>query len=244
MRRPLAVLATGLVATVLVAVPAAAHVSVTPGEAPSGGYARLDFSVPHGCDGESTNEVAVAIPPGAVSIKPEFLVGWDVETEIGPYDEPVELHGEEITEGVVSVTWTAQEGFELPDGQFRTFGLSVKLPEGEPGTQLAFPTVQGCVDGAETAWVTVPEGDEEPEHPAPMVTLTAADGGHGDAGTETEAAVEDVAATEAAATEATATAAASTADDGGLDPLAIAALAIALVALGFGIGNWSAARRR
>lgn len=148
MRRPLAFAAATAAATVLVAFPAAAHVSVTPSDAAAGGYATLAFSVPHGCDGESTNTIEVAIPAGVVSVKPEFVAGWDATTEIGPYDEPVELHGDEITEGAVAVTWTAQDdAAALPDDQFRTFGITMKLPDAEPGTELPFPTVQGCVDG-------------------------------------------------------------------------------------------------
>lgn len=105
-------------------------------------------------------------------------------------------------------------------------------------------TVQGCVDGSETAWITIPEGDEEVDAPAPTVTLTDADGGHGgatDDSTEAAEAAEGDASTEAAADAAGA--ALSEPSDDRLDPLALGALAVALLALGMGIGAWFTARR-
>ena len=41
---------------------AAAHVTVTPEEAPAEGYAMLFFTVPHGCDDAATTSVSVKMP--------------------------------------------------------------------------------------------------------------------------------------------------------------------------------------
>jgi uncharacterized protein YcnI len=172
----LAFVLAGLLA--LSASPAAAHVSANPGEAAAGGYAAIRFRVGHGCEGEPTERLTIQIPDGVVSVKPEQIPGWTVETEIGPFEEPVELHGEQVTEGVKVVTWTAEEGNALPDTQFKEFGLSMRLPE-DDGT-LYFPTVQSCLGGGEHAWIEIPEeGADEPESPAPSVRLTAGGGGHG-----------------------------------------------------------------
>lgn len=240
MRRPLLMTAATLAATLLVAGPASAHVSATPSEGASGGYARFAFRVPHGCDGAPTDEVAIQMPAGVVSVKPEFVPGWDAVAEIGPYDEPVELHGEELTEGVQSVTWTAQPGQELPDDHFREFGLSVKLPDGEAGDALYFPTVQSCPDGSEIAWIEIPSGDEEPESPAPSVTLTTADDAHGhDAGDDEddEPVVHDTATAESAP------AGLAAAEDDGPDALTIVALAVGLLGLVVGGAGLAIARR-
>ncbi|HVL99237.1 MAG TPA: YcnI family protein [Egibacteraceae bacterium] len=157
--------------------PVLAHVTINPQEAAADSYARFAFRVGHGCEGSPTTEVAVQIPPGVVSVKPELVPGWEYETVVGELSEPVELHGEEITEGVQEVRWFG--GPPIPDEAFQEFGLSVRLPDAA-GDILYFPVAQRCGEG-EHAWIERPdEGrpDEELEEPAPGLLLTAG-GGHG-----------------------------------------------------------------
>jgi hypothetical protein len=70
----------------------------------------------------------------------------------------------------------------LPDGQRDAFELSLQLPDAE-GETLAFPIVQSCERG-ETGWTEEAADGQDPEeleHPAPLVTITAADAeGHGE----------------------------------------------------------------
>lgn len=240
MRRLLTTVTAATAATLLLAGPAAAHVSISPSEAPAGGYARLALRVPHGCDGAATDEVAVSIPAGVTSVKPEQVVGWDVATEVGPYDEPVVLHGEEVTEGVQVVTWTAQDGQELPDELFREFGLSLKLPD--EGEVASFPVVQGCVDGSETSWI---EEGEDAEHPAPALTMTAAEGdGHGHDDATAEPAADTADAEDAADDDVDAAPAAlETTTDAGTDPLTVVALVVGALGLAAGVAGLTAARR-
>lgn len=154
---------------------ASAHVTANPAEAPADGYTMVKFRVPHGCEESATTKLSIQIPDGVVSVTPEAVPGWEVSVVEGPYEEPVLLHGEEVTEGVKEVTWT---GGPLDAHQFADFGLSMKMPPAE-GETLWFPAVQTCEQG-ETAWITIPvEGEEEPDTPAPGVTLVAASGGHG-----------------------------------------------------------------
>lgn len=249
---------TRLVATVLVALlisavaaPAWAHTTANPGQAEAGGFAKIDFRVPHGCEGQPTEVLTVQIPEGVVSVKPEQVPGWEASTEIGPYDEPVELHGQEVTEGVKVATWTAQDGNELPDGQFREFGLSVRLPD-RAGETLYFPAVQICSDGSEAAWIEIPEDGQDPhglEAPAPSVALVASsEHGHGDSDSvETQhaddaagTADEEAAAPSGDAGEATLAAAGA----GGTDTLTIVALVVAVLGLAAGVGGIAVARRR
>jgi periplasmic copper chaperone A len=245
-RRSAATLLLAGATAVLLAAPASAHVTVNPSTAAAGGYAALDLRVPHGCEGEATERLEVQIPDGVVSVKPEQVPGWQVSTEIGEYDEPVELHGSPVTEGVQVVTWTAEAGQELPDDQFRDFGLSVRLPDGE-GETLIFPSVQTCVDGSEEAWIqTSDDPDAELDYPAPGLTLTAGqDGqGHDDAtagdedGAEADAAAHDA---DAAGEELTATPAAAE-TEGGTDALTYAALALGALGLLAGVAGLLAAR--
>jgi uncharacterized protein YcnI len=178
-------IALAAAAALVLAAPAAAHVTANPSTAPSDGFAVISFRVPHGCDGSPTTALSVQIPEGVVNVKPQAVAGWQVATKIGKYAEPVDLFGEPVTEGVKEVTWS---GGSLPDDQYQDFGLSVKLPPLDPGTKLNFPTVQRCQQGVER-WIQVPvEGEEEPELPTPQVELIAASGEdeHGASGTGAE----------------------------------------------------------
>ncbi len=159
-----------LLVLIAVAFPAtaAAHVSVSPEEAPAEGYAMLSFTVPHGCDAAATNRLRIKMPPQVVSATPGVVSGWKIDTVEGKLPRPSEMHGETVTEGVREITWT---GGPLPDGQLEQFPLSVAFA-GEEGETAEFKVLQSCVNGAETAWIqSTPAGGEEPEHPAPAVTF-------------------------------------------------------------------------
>lgn len=172
--RVAAVLAA-LVAPLIWSAAAGAHVTPQDPEAPSGAYFTTAFKVGHGCDGSPTTKVELKLADGVTSVKPQPVPGWELSTTTRTLDPPIELHGTEITETVDTVIW---EGGPLPDDQLQMFWVSMKLPEDAPGTALEFPVVQTCEVG-ETAWIqSTVEGEEEPESPAPIVTLTEADGGH------------------------------------------------------------------
>ncbi|MCK5890847.1 MAG: YcnI family protein [Aeromicrobium sp.] len=171
--------ALGLGAATLAAGAASAHVTVTPSTTASGAYSLLTFSNPHGCDGSPTTKVSISIPDGIYAVTPTRHADYTIEKVMEPLADPVDDgHGGEYTERVSEVVYTATT--PLPDGYRDAFELQLKLPEGEAGEQLAFPTIQTCETG-ETAWIdeTV-EGEPEPDAPAPAFTLTAAtDDGHG-----------------------------------------------------------------
>ncbi len=158
---------------------AGAHVGTSPSEAPAVSRQVIDLRIGHGCDGSPTTKVAIKIPDGVVAVTPQHIPGWTVEVETGPIT-PYDDHGTQVTEGVTKVTWT---GGPLPDGEYQTFGLSLKLPD-TPGETVSFPTVQTCEQG-ETPWIELPaEGGAEPEHPAPAVVLTEATGDDHDHGSD------------------------------------------------------------
>jgi uncharacterized protein YcnI len=225
-------------ATALAVAPAAAsaHVTVSPAEGPADGFTKLDFGVPHGCDGSSTDTLRVQIPEGVVSVKPQVVAGWEVSTKEGKYAEPVELHGETVSEGVKEVTW---RGGPLKDENLQVFGMSVKLPPGKAGDKLYFPTIQECAKG-ETAWIQIPEDDqseEELDEPAPALTLTAAEGEHGAAEAKDEAAAEGAnASSQVQATD-------TDEDEGPSEGLAWAGVALGGLGLLAGGAGLAAARR-
>ena len=216
-------------AVLLTAGPAAAHVSISPEEGTAGSYTVLTASVPHGCDGSPTTEVAIQMPEEILSVTPTRNPLWEVRTVVQQLDEPVaDAHGNEVTERVAQVVYTARE--PLPEGYRDAFELSLQLPDAA-GETLAFPVVQTCEQG-ETAWVeTAADGDtEELEAPAPTVTLLAA--GDTAEGSTQESPVEETSAetTDDSSTSTTA--------------LSVAALVAGLVALAVGVLALVTARRR
>ncbi|MEU0069018.1 YcnI family protein [Streptomyces sp. NPDC006332] len=175
-------------AVVVLSSPAFAHVSVQPeGVAAKGGYAVIDFKVPNERDNASTTKLEVNFPTDhpLASVMPEPVPGWDVKVTKSKLAKPVEAHGEQITEAVSKVTWTAT-GAGIKAGFFEKFPLSVgALPE--DADQLVFKAIQTYSNKEVVRWIEEQkEGDEEPETPAPVLTLSAAseDGHHGSAAAE------------------------------------------------------------
>jgi uncharacterized protein YcnI len=159
-----------------VAAPAAAHVTVDPGEATQGERARVDFRVPNESDTESTTELAVHFPEETPisSASVGKVPGWSVEVTYRTLDEPIDGgHGEQISEVVEVISWTADdEDAAIQPGEFIEFPVSLgPLPEVE---QLIFRTLQTYSDGEVVRWIDPPEGDAEPANPAPVLTLSAA----------------------------------------------------------------------
>ena len=104
-------------------------------------------------------------PPGFYSISYEPVVGWSVDVKMRKLKKPAEQFGEKVTEEVDEVTITA-EGAGIAPGQFRDFGLSLKMPN-EPGKALTFKALQTYSSGEVVRWIGPPDAEE----PAPQVTL-------------------------------------------------------------------------
>ncbi|MFJ6195481.1 DUF1775 domain-containing protein [Micromonospora sp. NPDC092111] len=167
---------TAVAATVLgFTGPAAAHVSVNPKEATQGGYGRFAFRVPNESDTASTTKVEVVLPEnapvGSVSTMP--VPGWTVAVEKRKVDPPIEVHGSQLTEAVSKLTWTATGDAAVKPGQFQEFPVSMgPLPQVD---RMVFKTLQTYSDGNVSRWIEEPTaGGEEPENPAPVLTLAAA----------------------------------------------------------------------
>ncbi|MEU3209269.1 YcnI family protein [Streptomyces cyaneofuscatus] len=174
-------IAAGVAAStvLLLAGPAAAHVSVQPqGEAAKGGYATLNFKVPNERDQASTVKLEVNFPADhpLSSVTPEAVPGWKIAITKGKLDKPLEVHGRKITEAVTKVTWTA-DGSKIAPGYFQQFPVSVgQLPE--DADQLVFKAIQTYDNKEVVRWIEEPKGGEEPDSPAPVLKLTAATEDH------------------------------------------------------------------
>jgi uncharacterized protein YcnI len=169
---------------------ASAHVEVDPSSAAAGSYSLLTFSVGHGCDGSATTALTIDIPEPIASVTPTVNPGWDVTKVEVDLAEPTEdSHGDAVSTRVGQIRYTALA--PLADGLRTTFELSLQIPaDAAVGDTLAFPVLQSCEVG-ETNWSeAVTEGEAEPAHPAPTVTVAAAAGetGHDHGTTDTTAA--------------------------------------------------------
>jgi uncharacterized protein YcnI len=213
-----------VVATLVLAPAAAAHVTLQPEQAPAGGFTRLDVRVPNERDNAGTTKVVVQMPPGFLSVSYEPVPGWDVELTMRQLDEPVEQFGEQVTEEVGRITFTGDgETGVIRPGEFQDFGLSLQVPEGRPGTMLTFKALQTYSNGEVVRWIGPPDSEE----PAPQVELTPAE--------EQEAAAPT-------AQEPAAPAATEEDDDG--NGLAIAALIVGALGLATGVAALFLSRRR
>jgi periplasmic copper chaperone A len=166
---------------------AQAHVTVQPEEVPAGGFTRFDVRVPNERDNATTSKVELRLPEGFVFASYEPVQGWRVDVKMRRLAQPVESHGEQITEEVGQITWTATDpSAAIQPGQFRDFGLSVGLPENaQEGAVLRFPAIQTYDNGEVVRWIGPPDSEE----PAAQVTLTAAEGEH--SGSSSEGSADD-----------------------------------------------------
>lgn len=160
---------------------AEAHVSFVSPSVATEATTVISLQVPHGCDGQATNEVRVSLPEGFVFAKPQPKPGWQIEIITRDYAKPYDDHGTKVTSGPSEIRW---KGGDLPDAYYDTFNIQGKISGIEAGQRLAFSTVQVC--GAKTAsWVDIAKEGGDPhslKNPAPTLLVTAADakgqGGH------------------------------------------------------------------
>ncbi|MEI5008717.1 YcnI family protein [Streptomyces sp. PmtA] len=160
--------------------PAVAHVSVQPqGEAAKGGYATVNFKVPNERDNAATVKLEVTVPADhpLSSVMPQPVPGWKAEVTKTKLAKPLSVHGKQITEAVSKITWTAAGG-KIGPGEFQQFPVSLgQLPE--DADKLVFKALQTYDNKEVVRWIEEPqEGAAEPEHPAPVLALSAATGDH------------------------------------------------------------------
>lgn len=211
------VLASAIAALLALVPVASAHVTVQPEEIPAGGFTRLDVRVPTERDDASTTKVELQFPPGFLSVSTEPVPGWDAKIVKRKLDKPVEQFGEQVSEEVGQVSFTANgQAAGIGPGEFQDFGLSMSVPD-KAGSTLTFKAVQTYSSGEVVRWIGPPDS----EGPAPQVKLAAAQPEGG--------------ASEPAADEQPTAPAESGGDDDSGNTLAIIALVVAIAALAAGL---------
>jgi uncharacterized protein YcnI len=162
-----------VIAALLFATPAYAHVTLEGRQAAIGTWYKAVFAVPHGCAGSATTKIRVQIPDGVIDVKPMPKPGWNVEVVKGKYAAPYDFHGGKISEGAKEVVWS---GGKLLDDNYDELVISTYLTATlKPDTVLYFPTVQECEQGI-NRWIDIPadaEHTHDTKSPAPGVKLIA-----------------------------------------------------------------------
>lgn len=157
---------------------ASAHVTVSaPGAISGGGDTLITFRVPDESDAASTVGLKLRLPIdkpiASVLVQPH--PGWTSTTKQSKLSTPIKTDDGEITQAVSEIDWKADlAGTGIKPGQFDQFVvIAGQLPDA--GT-LTFKVVQTYSDGKTTSWIDVaaPGSTAEPEHPAPVLTMGAA----------------------------------------------------------------------
>ncbi len=160
---------TLLIAAVLAAPFAQAHIGLEQNSATAGAYQKLTFKVGHGCDGSATNAITVLLPEAVTGAKPMPKAGWTISTADAKLNAPVVSHGVTITSAVREVSW---KGGPLPDSQYDEFSMQVKLPDA--AGKYYFKVTQVCEMGR-AEWNELPAAaGPKMKFPAPMLEVIPA----------------------------------------------------------------------
>jgi uncharacterized protein len=174
-RRLAAALTVSAIALLTLGGPASAHVSVNPREATKGGFAKLSFRVPTESADASTVKLEVQFPDPTTaplafaSVQPH--PGWSYKVDTVHLDTPVKSDDGDVTDVVGTITWTADSpDAGIKPGEFDEFNISVG-PLPTTVDSMTFKAVQTYSNGDVVRWI---EAGESADHPAPVLTLTAA----------------------------------------------------------------------
>lgn len=170
------IVAASIGAVLLLAGPAAAHVTVIADDSARGAAdSILTFRVPNEEDAAVTTKVDIKFPAKnpIASVKPAPKPGWTVTTKSVTFNPPIKTDDGEIIQGVGEVIYRAKSNADgIPAGGFEAFQILVgPLPD---AADVAFPTVQTYSNGKTAAWVEpVTDASNPPDSPAPVLTLSA-----------------------------------------------------------------------
>ncbi len=162
MRKFLAALSAAAI-LMIVAVPAFAHVTIQPNEAPTGSFFKFAVRVPNESDVANT-KVEVTFPENLIFVSFQPKAGWERKVTMKKLDEPIEAFGASIDEVVDVVTWS---GGKIGPGEFEEFNFSAKVPDEEG--EIEFAATQTYEDGEVVTW----QGAEDSDNPSPRATIVA-----------------------------------------------------------------------
>lgn len=167
--------AGAVVAVMVWAGPAAAHVTVHPASLPAGSSdVELVFRVPNERDDTSTVKLQVFLPASAALPAVDVLPvpGWTSSVDTRTLARPRPTDDGPVGTVVSDVTWAAS-GSGIGTGQYEDFAIEVGQLPTRAGP-LVFKALQTYSSGEIVRWIEVPSSqDPSPDSPAPVLTLTA-----------------------------------------------------------------------
>lgn len=156
--------------------PALAHVTTDPDSAPKGGEITLGFRVPNEEPTATTTKVEIDFPTDhpLLGVDPQAEPGWTDTIATQTLNPPIQTDDGPVSEAVSQVVWA---GGAIAPGHFFEFHVLVQqLPKDTD--QAVFKAVQTYSNGDVVRWIDpVVAGQPSPDHPTPILTLTAAEGG-------------------------------------------------------------------
>ena len=168
-------LAAGLVCAA--ALPAWAHVTVTPDSAPKGASdIEITFRVPNEESTASTTKLQIAVPsnPPLLNALAQSVPGWTASVTTTHLAKPIQTDDGPVTDVVSEVDWTADSVANgIKPGDFGKFEILVgTLPS--TGDQIVFKALQTYSNRDVVRWIdpVTPNGPE-PDHPTPILNLTS-----------------------------------------------------------------------
>jgi uncharacterized protein YcnI len=150
-----------------------AHVTVAPDSVVKGGSdVEISFRVPNE-ETTATTKVQVFIPssPPFLGVLAQSVPGWTTAVVTTKLAKPIQTDDGPVTEVVTQVTWTAADAAAgIKPGEFGKFDIIVgQVPDS--ATAVTLKALQTYANGDVVRWIEGPTG----EHPAPVLTLTAAE---------------------------------------------------------------------
>jgi len=153
---------------------ASAHVRLSATDASPGGYGLLTFRVPTESDTASTTEIVINFPKKTpiTSVSVARVAGWTAKVETAKLGRPIQTDDGPVSSYVTRLVWKADSAnAAIKPGQFGLFNISAgPLPK---SSGIPFPTDQHYSDGTVVAWDQIAAGKVEPDHPAPLLELSA-----------------------------------------------------------------------
>jgi uncharacterized protein YcnI len=244
-RRRAAVVGALTLAGLAVAATASAHVTVSPQSLPQGSTAELTFKVPNEESKANAVELQLQIPTDhpIAQLLAKPIPGWTVTEHTVTLAKPLTTDDGTFTTAVDEVDWT---GGTIAPGQYQDFQISVD-PLPSDTTRLVFKAVQTYSNGDVVRWIDLTtSGNPDPEHPAPVLTLTPASDAQGTSGSATAGSGTSGSGATGGSGDSgsgASASAASTSSSSTADALGIAGLALGLVGAACGVGALLFVRR-
>jgi uncharacterized protein YcnI len=175
----------GVLATMALATPAAADVTVTPPTGTQGGALKLVFRVSEERAPAYTTKIDLELPQElpVAEVYPMNVPHWAPRITVRTLDKAVEaIHGVQTTEVASKITWTrAAKAPAKPSVPVEVVVALGPLPRADT---MAFAVIQTYSDGKVVRWADQP-GASPAANPAPTISLrppaarTARHAGHG-----------------------------------------------------------------